>query len=408
MIPMKVWIVNHYADPPDGFSTRSYDLARRMVERGHSITIFASSFSHYQFRYVRPTRLLRFWQKENIDGVRYVWIRTTPYHHNDWRRVLNMVSFAAIATLAGGLDKERPDVVSGVSVHPLAAFAGYVLARVKRARFLVEVTDLWPQTLIDFGMLDADSVVARAMRVMERFLYEHAERIIMLWRHTEEYVESLGVSRKKILWLPHGVELDRYKELRPYTGGTERPFTVMYLGGFVASMAIETILGAASVLKHRHRQDIRFLLVGAGTYRDEIIRQAEEASLDNVEFPPPVPKKDIARAMNNADAFIYGLRDLPLYKYGMSLNKLSDYLAGGRPIIFFGKSTYDPVAEANAGFSIPPGNPDAIADAVERLVSLSPEERMAMGRRGREYLAEYHNIPRLADRLIQVIDGSSR
>jgi glycosyltransferase involved in cell wall biosynthesis len=243
---------------------------------------------------------------------------------------------------------------------------------------------------------------------MERFLYRRAERIVMLWRNTEDYVESLGIPRQKILWLPHGVELARYEQLVPYRGGTDRPFRIMYLGAFVASMALETILSAASILKQRQREDIRFLLVGAGTYRNQMIHEAQSAGLENVEFPPPVPKKDIAKMMNEADAFIYGLRDLPLYRYGMSLNKLSDYLAGGRPIIFYGKSTYDPVAIASAGFSVPPGDPIAVADAVERLVSLTPEERMAMGRRGREYLLEYHNIPRLAERLLQVIEAPSR
>jgi glycosyltransferase involved in cell wall biosynthesis len=319
--------------------------------------------------------------------------------------MLNMLSFASIATVAGALDKERPDVVSGVSVHPFAGFAGYVLARLKRARFLFEETDLWPQTLIDLGRLRADSTAARAMRWMERFLYKRAERIVMLWRHTDAYVESQGVSRKKILWLPHGVELDRYKDVAPYMGGTEKPFKIMYMGAFVGSMAIDNMLAAASLLKQRQRDDIRFLLVGAGTYRDEIIRQAREARLDNVDFPPPVAKKDIASVMSKADAFIYGIRDLPLYKYGISLNKLTDYLAGGRPIVFFGNSTYDPVADVRAGFSVPPGNPAAIADAIERMVSLSPEERIEMGRRGREYLVKYHNIPTLADRLLQVIEA---
>jgi glycosyltransferase involved in cell wall biosynthesis len=316
-----------------------------------------------------------------------------------------MVSFAAIATIAGAFDKERPEVVSGVSVHPLAAFAGYLLARFKGARFLFEVTDLWPQTLIDLGRLTAESAAARAMRSMERFLFERAERIVMLWRHTDTYVESQGVSREKILWLPHGVELDRYKDVAPYTGGTEKPFNIVYMGGFVGSMAIDNMLAAASLLKERQREDIRFLLVGAGTYRSEIIRQAREARLDNVEFPPPVAKKDIALVINRADAFIYGIRDLPLYKYGISLNKLTDYLAGGRPIVFFGNSTYDPVADVRAGFTVPPNNPVALADAIERLVSLSPKERVGMGRRGREYLVEYHNIPRLADRLLQAIES---
>jgi glycosyltransferase involved in cell wall biosynthesis len=404
---MTIWVVNHYADPPDGLATRSYDLAHRMVERGHSVAIFASSFSHYHFRHVRRIQPPRFWETENIDGVRFVWVYTTPYRFNDWRRVLNMVSFAVFAVLAAAFNRERPDVVIGVSVHPLAALAGYVIARMKRSRFLFEVTDLWPQTLIAFGQLKPNSTAVHAMRSLERFLYRRAERIVMLWRHTEAYVESQGVSPDKVVWLPHGVELARYESLRPYSGARERPFNVMFLGGFAASNAIGNIVSAAALLQQRGRKDIRFLLVGAGTNRDEIIRTAREACLENVEFRPPVPKRAIARAMSDADAFIYGLRDLPLYKYGPSLNKLTDYLAGGRPVIFYGNSTYDPVTTARAGYSVPPENPAAVADAIERLVALSTEERVEMGRRGREYVEEYHNIPRLAEKLMQVLGASS-
>jgi len=134
-----------------------------------------------------------------------------------------------------------------------------------------------------------------------------------------------------------------------------------------------------------------------------LIERARSLNLPNVEFPPAVPKREVGRTMGKADAFIYGLRDLPLYRFGISLNKLTDYLAAGRPIIFFGKSTYDPVRDAQAGFSVPPGDPEVLADAIERLVALTPQERMEMGERGRRYLMEHHNIPRLADRLLEVL-----
>src|SRR5207253_1437019 len=151
-------------------------------------------------------------------------------------------------------------------------------------------------------------------------------------------------------------------------------------------------------------KDIEFELFGAGTYREELMQRARALNLRNLSFPPAVPKKEIARVMSRADAFIYGLHDLPLYRYGMSLNKLSDYLAGGRPIIYYGRSSYDPVSAAGAGFTVPPGDPAAVADAIERLFALSPEERREMGARGQAYLAEHHNIPRLAERLLAVIE----
>ncbi len=402
---MRIWIVNHYADPPDGLATRTYDLSRRMAQRGHEITIFVSNFSHYRFAPMRRIGAVRFWRQETLDGVRLVWIRTIPYRRNDWRRIMNMLSFSTLVLPAGLLRRARPDVIIGVSVHPLAAFTAWVLSRLRGSRFFFEETDLWPQTLIDFGRLRPGSLGARAMRALEGFLYRRAERIVMFMRYTDEYVESLGGSREKILWIPHGVEMSRYQDLVPYTGAPRPPFRVMFLGGFVTSNSIDTILEAARVLQDRGRSDIRFLLVGEGTERESLIARAHTLGLANVEFPPPVPKKDIARAMSQADAFIYGLRDLPLYRFGITLNKLTDYLAGQRPIIFFGNSTYDPVAAVKAGFSVPPEDPTAVADAIERLVALTPDERIEMGRRGREYVLEYHNIPKLADRLLAAMEA---
>jgi glycosyltransferase involved in cell wall biosynthesis len=401
---MRIWIVNHYADPPDGLATRTFDLARRMVQKGNPTTIFVCAFSHYHLKRVRELGW-RLWRDEDIEGVRYVWIAAPAYHRNDWRRVLNMLAFSTLAFVAGSLRRERPQVVVGVSVHPLAALSGYFLALTKGARFFFEVTDLWPETLIDFGRLRPDGRAARGMRTLERHLFEQAERIIMLWRHTDAYVESQGVSASKILWLPHGVELARYEELAPYDGGRQRPFRIMFLGGFVASNSLDSILEAAAVLEKRGRTDVKFILVGSGQEREGLIKQAKSMGLKNVDFRPAVPKRDVGRIMGEADAFIYGLRDLALYRFGISLNKLTDYLAAGRPIVFFGKSTYDPVRDANAGFSVPPGDSEVLADAVEQLADLKPQERMEMGERGRQYVLAEHNIPRLADRLLEVFEA---
>ena len=175
--------------------------------------------------------------------------------------------------------------------------------------------------LIEFGLLRPESGVARAMRRLERYLFQRAERIVMLWRHTDAYVLSQGVPAGKILWVPHGVELERYEELEPYRGAPERPFRIMFLGGFVASNSIDSILDAAATLADRGRDDVRFLLVGSGQERDRMIERARSMRLPNVEFPPAVPKREVSKAMGQADAFIYGLRDLPLYRFGISLSR---------------------------------------------------------------------------------------
>jgi len=402
---MNIWIVNHYADAPDGQATRSYDLSKQMAERGHRVTIFAAGFSHYSFREerVRPGRS---WQEENWNGVRFLWLRTPPYRRNDWRRVANMIAFAWRAFRLGVKREDRPDAIIGVSVHPLAALSAWAIAVVKRSRFFFEVTDLWPEVLVDFGMLPARSPITRLLRVLEKFLYRRAERIIMIWPRTEEYVARFGISPKKVVWIPHLADLSRYEGLKTYDGTIGERFTVMYLGSFVNFMAMEVILEAAKLLGDRGRREIRFVLVGGGTEKERLARLAADLGLRNVEFPGLVAKKDIARTMGEADAFVVTLKNVPLLKYGISLNKACDYLASGRPTILAGEPGYDPIREARAGISVAGENPAALADAVEALMALPAAERVQMGRNGREYLERVHGMQALADRLENVLMGA--
>lgn len=395
---MNIWILNHYADAPDRQATRSYDLSKQLVDRGHSVTIFAAGFSHYSFKEERIQERERH-REESWNGVRFIWLKTFPYRWNDWRRVMNMMSYAWRAFWRGARMPEKPDAIIGVSVHPLAALSAWALSVVKRSRFYFELTDLWPEVLVDFGMLSPRSPVTWLLRQLEKFLYRKAERIIMIWPRTEEYVARFGVPPEKVVWIPHLADMSRYQALPACDGQIRDKFVVMYIGSFVSFMAMDVILRAAKLLQERGRTEVRFLLVGGGTDFDKLIKLAEELQLRNVKFPGLVPKKDVGKVMGEADAFVVSLRKVSLLKYGISLNKACDYLASGRPTILAGEPGYDPIKEAQAGISVPAENPQALADAVESLMARAPEERVQMGQNGREYLARVHDIRMLADRL---------
>lgn len=401
---MKIWIFNHYAESPDRPTTRSYDLGKQLVESGHQVTIFAAGFSHYNFKEQRLQSGEKS-REENWNGVRFVWLRTFPYCRNDWRRVLNMLTYSSRAFWTGYKMKEKPDVVIGTSVHPLAALSAFWVARNKGARFFFEVTDLWPETLIEFGILSRNGMTARCLRALEKFLYHHAEKIIMLLGHTHEYVESLGESSEKIVWIPNGVDMARYTNLRHYDGSIGERFTVMYLGGLLYANKIDSILEAAKILQDRCSDNVKFVFVGDGSDKPRLIQLANMLGLQNIEFRGLVPKTKIAEVMNEADSFIFSLQDLPLYKYGISLNKMCDYLASGRPIIFAGESAYNPIRDAKAGISVPPGQPLAIANAINQLMSLTPEKRIRMGQNGLDHLKKYHDIRLLAMRLESALLG---
>jgi glycosyltransferase involved in cell wall biosynthesis len=395
---LNVWILNHYADPPGRQATRSYDLGKQLVKRGHHVTIFAAGFNHYSRKEerIRPGEMYR---EEIVDGVRFVWLKTFPYQRNDWRRVLNMLSYSWRAFRVGLQSADVPDAIIGVCVHPLAGLTASLLARKTRSRFFFEVTDLWPETLIAMGKLSRNGLPAKALRALEKHLYHRAEKIIMLLGHTHEYVAGLGASPEKIVWIPNGADLSRFACLPSYDGHLSEPFTVMYMGGFLRSNRIDVILEAARLQQVLGHHRVRFVFVGDGSDKERLTKMAEQFSLQNTEFRGLVPKTEVVRVMAEADAFIFSLTDSPLYKYGISLNKMCDYLASGRPILFAGDSTYNPIRDAGAGISVPPEDATALSEAIDQLTSLTAEERVRMGQNGLKHFNKYHDIRILADRL---------
>lgn len=403
---MKVWIFFHYASTPDQPFSGPFDLSKCLVRKGHEITIFASSFSHYKFKELRLQSGQK-WQIQDAEGVRFVWLRTPAYCKNDWRRILNMLTFGWRAVWVASRLPERPDATIGVTNHPIAALAGYCVSVVKRCRFFFEVRDLWPLTLVQFGLLKQRSPVAYLMSTLEAFLFKRAEKIIMVWPRMDEYGASRGVAREKFVWIPQCVDLNRYDSLRPYDGTASDPFTVMYLGGHVNANAIDVILRAAHVLQTEKYNHVRFVFVGDGQEKGNLKKLAQDLDLKNVAFWDVVPRKDLPSVMNAADAFVLSMKNLPgLYKYGISWNKLSDYLVAGRPILLAGNPGYNPVEIANAGLSVPPENPVALSNAVKQLVSLGPEGRARMGTSGRNYARQFHSATVLADRLEAVLRPS--
>ncbi len=405
---MNIWIFNHYAHPstfPGG--TRHHDLGKELVKRGHRVTIFASSFLHGLGRHA-GAKAPQVWSVEDVDGVKFIWLRTPPYSGNNLDRVWSMVVYMWRAWRLGVAlprrmpDVGRPDLVIGSSVHLLAVLAAYRVARGHRARFVMEVRDLWPQTLVDMGVLGPRHPLTLALRWLERYLYRRAERIITLLPFAHEYIAASGVAREKVVWIPNGVDLSLYSgEAGAGEHGT--PFTLMYLGAHGKANTLDVLIEAARAIPAETGARIRFVLVGAGPEKDALIRRTREWGLGNVEFRDPVPKARVPDTLAEADALVVVLPDLPLYRYGISLNKLFDYMAAAKPIVLAGAPANDPVKDADCGLTVPPRDPHALGDAIVRLAQMPCEEREAMGRRGRAYVEEHHNIRKLAERLEGVL-----
>lgn len=297
----------------------------------------------------------------------------------------------------------RPDAIVGSSVHPFAAWSGARLARRFNVSFVFEVRDLWPQTLVDLGRLSSGSIITRLLRWLERRLYDRANRIVVLLPHAADYIAPLGISRDKIRWIPNGVDIEQGSE--PGSPESRSSFTFMYFGAHGTANGLDTVLRAMRLIEQDpDLPQLRLRLIGDGPQKHSLEDLARKLGLTRVSFEAPLAKSAIPSLASEADAFVFNLVDAPVFKFGISSNKLFDFLAAARPIVFCCGSANNPVHDAGAGITVPPGKPENLARAMAQLANLPAAERCAMGRAGREFVVEHHEYRVLAKRFAQVLD----
>jgi glycosyltransferase involved in cell wall biosynthesis len=382
--------------------------------------VFAAGFGHGTGRELR----IHGWglaRTQVLDGVRFVWLRTYPYRRNDWRRMLNMATFAVIVVVAQ-FGRPRPDTVIGSTVHPFAALAGWVIARLRGARFFYEIRDLWPQTLIDLGAMAPTSGGARAMAAIEGFLVHRAEIVIALLPGIASYLENRGLRSDHVRYLPNGVDLTSademaapprtrrpdslrvqtlLKDLAAYRAAGEVIFA--YAGALGRVNRLDVVLRALVLANLRSPPPIRLLLVGDGPEKAGLERLAVELQLKNVDFIDPVPKDRLFDLLGAVDVGVVHATATPIYRFGVSFNKVFDYMAARKPIAFACTTYADPVAAAGAGRSVAPDDPDALADAMVALATASPEERQRLGNAGRAFVAREHDFAKIGSTLADLI-----
>lgn len=413
---MKIWILNHYASAPDkAAGTRHYDFGRLFAEQGHEVTIFASSYSHFTRAEERLSggRMMR---AEWVDGVRFVWVRTVPYTDNGILRVLNMLSYAALVSLAQ-FRFARPHVIVGSSVHLAAVAAAWVIGWLRRAPFVFEVRDLWPQTLIDIGALPERSITARVLASMELFLYRRARAVVSLLPGAPEYIAARGIPSAKISYIPNGIAPGP-PAVSAIAGGTEELLARIaqwhragmivagYTGSHGRANGLDTLVRAAHELQARGERGFAFVFVGEGPEKAACQRLAAESGLTNVLFWCAVPKQEVPAVLAALDVLLFCLRDVPVFRYGLSSNKLFDYLASGRPVVAACTVTGNPVAASGAGVCVPPEAPWAVAEALLEVAALGAAGRAALGQRGQQWVNEHHHSVVLARRFLDVLTGA--
>ena len=399
---MNIWILNHYAIPPNSAGgTRHFDLAKRWSEKGHQVTIFSSNFD-YMERIVAQ-RVAKC-TSEFVDPVMFIRVKTRPYSKNDIHRLLGMVDYAInVLRCPDGI--EKPDIIIGSMVHHFAVVASYQLSRKYRVPFIIEVRDLWPETLVEMGAFSDYHPFVVLLKMLNKFLFPRASHIVSVPPFAHERIMHYGVPKERITHLPNFVDIERFSSSESEAKYKDDLFIVMYAGLHGPSNGLDVVLKAAYILQQKKVMDVRFWLVGDGPEKPALIRLSQTLGLRNVEFYQPMPKDRIGELMQKASAFVFHQRDLPvLVNYGISANKLFDYMAVGRPIIFACRSRNDPVTESGGGIAIPPENPQAMANAILRLFHMSQDELKQMGNNARQYVIQNYSADIVAEKYLDLIE----
>ena len=370
------------------------------MSRGHLLLIVASSFYHkgrYEAR-LKPCELFR---RERLEGVPFQWLKTPPYKNNPVARLWNMLVFSWRVLRRDWLQpNESPDVVLGSSPSLLAALAALLLARKLNIPFVLEIRDFWPDSLRDVGAFSSWHPIYVVFKFIERYLYRNADLIVTLFQNSPEYINANGGRADKIVWVPNGTDINQ-KDPLP-AGSRQNYFSLIYFGAHGPYNDLEKVIEAAVLLQRKGwtGENLRIVLLGDGPSKSSLIEQADRHGvLELIEFRKAVPKQELWDNILDADAFLMIVKPMPSYKKGISPNKLWDYLAAARPVLFSTVGGDQMARESGAGLAVEPGDAQALVDGIETLCGMSEQERERMGQNGRRYAEENANIEHLAVRL---------
>ncbi|MCK4899578.1 MAG: glycosyltransferase family 4 protein [Anaerolineales bacterium] len=388
-------------DEPGG--TRHHELARYLSRKGHRVTIIASPVS-YLTGEAANEHIPWMETQDGGEGVTILRAYTYPALHRSFmHRVLSFFSFM-FSSFFISLRVKHVDLVWGTSPPIFQGATAWAVARLKRVPLLFEVRDLWPAFAVAVGVL-RNKVLIRASQWLERFLYRHANLVVVNSPGFTSHVRERGAQRVELV--PNGADTSMFNPQADgltfrHVHGLEGEFVGLYAGAHGMSNDLNVVLDAAKLLQDEPH--IIFVLLGAGKEKLSLLRRAEVIGITNVRFLSPVPKNKMPEALAAADACIAILKPVELYKT-VYPNKVFDYMAAGRPVILAMQGVIQEVVEdAGAGIPIKPGDPTALAEAMRKLAA-DPHLRHEMGMRGRHCVESHFDRSVLAGKMLELMEG---
>jgi glycosyltransferase involved in cell wall biosynthesis len=394
---MRILFLSHYFPPEvNAPASRTFEHCREWVRVGHQVTVVTCAPNHPRGQVYEGYRN-RLWQREQIDGINIVRLWTYVAANEGFtKRTLNYISYMIAAILAAPF-LAKTDVVISTSPQFFNGLAGYAVGRLKRAPWVLEIRDLWPESILAVGAISNPRVIA-FLEWLEMFAYRKADRIVPVTDAFKDYMVRKGVPAGKIVVIKNGVDLTRYVPAAPDERlvdelGVRGKFVASYFGTHGMAHRLNTILDAAEKL--REHDDIIFLMIGEGAEREKLLAEKNQRGLSNVIMLPQQPKERMPALWALSDVSMVLLSNSDLFKTVIP-SKIFESMAMQRPILLCVDGEARGIIESGrAGLFVEPENEAALAEAVRALQD-DEEKRVALGANGRRHVQEYFDRRKLA------------
>lgn len=394
----KILVITHAGGSPyHGPNMRWYHLANALQDQAIKVDIVSATFFH---KYFSPPKVSSRLSRETIDEIQYKWIKTSKYKSGMIRRFINQIQFAlGCYFYAKSLANFEYDYVVASSPHPLVVFPAKRIAKLSDAKFIFEIRDLWPLILNESNGMNPWHPYAKLMAIAESYGVKHAELIMSVKPGDFEYLNlAYKLEPNKFRYIPNGFlpgnrQDDVDKKIKKLCN--DKSFIVGYVGALSSIYEIDNLIKTAC--RFSKEPNIAFVIAGEGPQKDEL--QEISKDLNNVYLIGSVPNTAVPSLLSMFDACYVGLKTMSMNRYGISSNKIYEYMHASKPILGCYEIGYDPVTEAECGFVSKPGDVDALEASI-RLLKDDENLAKSMGDNARLYFDKNHDFKSVRKKLI--------
>ena len=399
-----IWIVNHYASH---LEERHLNLALNFAKNGYKTVVITSSFNHgtHEFLFDDDYKIV-----QRAPNVIFVYLKSKPvYFNNGLKRMLNMLDFCrSYSHYQNRISRDlgKPRYVLASSAPPFMWEIGYKTSRKFNAKFVAEFRDIWPLSLVEVQGTSPSHPIVKLFSIIEKRAYKRADAIVATMPYAYKHVcDDLGFPREKFYWMPNGLNLEKAdsrgdslpNELDDYLTSH---WCCIYIGSIVKSESVDYIIDAWKRVKN---PNVCFAIIGDGNLSANIDALINEIGSDRIRHFGAIKKDQIPIALEKARCCLAAIPNYPIYRFGLSMNKLSDYLYSGKPIVFACK--WENVVKDADGFVVPFGDPQLMADAIETVFSLSDSDLKIIHDREIKLVRERYDYKVIADSYLSMMES---